>query len=125
MSKGPTQKSTKAPIRRAYIIKLILRILVFIAAVAVYFLRPDWLNVIEGDRFFREFSPLHLLWVVWVIDMLWQLIPVKERIPLGSQKLFRQHFRPITEKINRQALKDYLVSTTKSAYLVMIVWTLL
>ena len=117
-------KEPLSPVRRVYIVKLILRILVFFAAVAVYFLRPQWLDVLEGD-FFGEFSPLHLLWVVWVVDMLWQLIPVKERIPLGSQKLFRQRFRPITEKINKQALKDYVVSTTKSAYKVMILWTLL
>ena len=119
------RKEPPSPIRRVYIAKLVGRVLVFIAAVAVYFLRPDWLGVLEGDRFFREFSPLHLLWGVWVLDMLWQLIPVKEHIPLGSQKLFRQRFRPIKEKINKQALKEYVVSTTRSAYKVLILWTAL
>lgn len=118
-------KEPLSPIRKVYIAKLIGRILVLVAAVAVYFLRPDWLDVLEGGRFFAKFSPLHVLWVIWVLDMLWQLMPVKNHIPLGSQKLFRQRFRPITEKINRQALKDYVVSTTKAAYKVMIVWTLL
>ncbi len=118
-------KEPLSPIRKAYIAKLIGRILVLVAAVAVYFLKPDWLDVLEGVRFFEKFSPLHLLWVIWVLDMLWQLMPVKNYIALGSQKLFRQHFRPITEKINHQALKNYVVSTTKAAYKVLIVWTLL
>ncbi len=118
-------KQPLSPIRRVYIAKLIGRILIFIGAVAVYFLHPEWLGVLEGNRFLLEFSPLHLLWVIWALDMLWQLIPVKDSIPLGSQKLFRQRFRPITEKINPQALKDYVVSTTKSAYKVLILWGIL
>ena len=44
---------------------------------------------------------------------------------MGSQKLFKEHFRPITEKINYQALRKYVISTTKSAYKVFIIWTLL
>ena len=68
---------------------------------------------------------MHLLWIIWVIDMIFQLVPVKDKIALGSQKLFEQRFQPIKDKINYQNLKNYIVSTTKSAYLVFLIWTVL
>lgn len=116
---------TKEPmsrLRKHYFIRLIGRCIIFTLAVVIYFFKPQYLNVLHGGNFFREFSPLHILWVIWVIDMLHQLVPVKKHISLGSQKLFRQHFKPICEKINYQALKEYVISTTKSAYKIFILW---
>ena len=57
--------------------------------------------------------------------MICQLVPIKKNIPLGSQKLFKQRFKPIREKINYQALKEYAISTTKAAYKVFILWVIL
>lgn len=54
--------------------------------------------------------------------MMAQLIPLKKHVPLGSQKLFAVRFRPILEKINVQALKQYIVNTTRSAFWVMLLW---
>ena len=112
-------------LRRNYIIRLVLRCLVLLGCVALYIFKPEQMNILEGDRFFREFSLLHILWLVWVADMIQQLVPVKNHIPLGSQKLFKQRFRPILEKANSQALRDYIVTTTKSAYKVFVIWAVL
>ena len=128
MKNAPACTRKKEPvsgIRRAYIFRLVCRCVIFAACVALYFLRPEVFGVLVGFRFFTEFSPLHVLWLLWVIDMIQQLIPVKEHIPLGSQKLFRQRFRPLREKINHQALREYVVSTTKAAYKVFILWAAL
>ena len=57
--------------------------------------------------------------------MILQLIPVKDKIPLGSQKLFKLRFKPIRDKINYQALKEYVVSTTKAAYKIFLIWVAL
>ena len=75
-------------------------------------------------NFFKEFHILHILWLVWVYDMILQIIPIKNKVALGSQKLFANRFKPIREKINYEALKNYIVTTTKSAYKVMIIWIL-
>lgn len=111
--------------RRQYVARLIGRSLVFVACLAVCFVRPEWFSILDGGNFFTSFSPFHLLWAVWVLDMLWQIIPIKNEIPLGSQKLFANRFRPIREKINVQALRNYVASTTAAAYKVMILWVLL
>ena len=68
---------------------------------------------------------MHILWGIWMIDMFCQLVPVKNHISIGSQKLFKERFRPITDKINYHALRKYVVSTTKAAYKVFILWFIL
>ena len=108
--------------RKVYIARLIGRVLVFILSIAIFIIKPEWLIVLEGDNFFKEFSPLHILWAIWFIDMIHQLIPVKAYISLGSQKMFKGRFKPIRERINYPALREYIVSTTKSAYKVFIIW---
>ena len=112
-------------IRRAYFGRLAARCLIFVAAVVLYIVKPEYFDVLYGNAFFSAFSPLHVVWVIWVIDMVQQLIPAKEHIPLGSQKHFRQRFQPILEKISYRAIKELAVSTAKSAYMVMLIWGVL
>ncbi len=110
-------------IRRAYVIKLILRIMVLIATVVLYFVAPDQFGVIEGWNFFKGFSVFHLLWLAWVIDMIVQLIPVKNNIALGSQKYFKERFRPVLDKIfDKEKLKKFISDTNKAAGKVMALW---
>ena len=109
-------------IRKNYFVKFIFRCVVLVTCAVLCFAKPDVYNVIDGINFFKTLSPLHILWFVWMIDMFMQIIPAKSHIALGSKKLFANHFKPIKEKPNRDALKKYIISTTKSAYLIFIVW---
>jgi len=111
--------------RKRYFWRLAGRCLILVLCVALWFLRPQEFAVLDGANFFSRFSLLHLLWGIWVIDMILQIIPIKNKVPLGSQKLFANRFRPIREKINYEALRRYVVSTTKAAYKVFILWCLL
>ena len=112
-------------VRRTYIAKLVGRSILLCVCMILWFAAPGQFAVLEGKNFFRSFSLFHLLWILWMIDMFFQLIPVKNEIALGSQKLFRHRFRPIREKINRQSLMQYIIATTKAAYLVMLLWAAL
>ncbi len=64
----------------------------------MYLFRRDFFTVLDGMNFFKEFSLLHLLWGVWVVDMTLQIIPIKNKVPLGSQKFFFQSFQTYTGK---------------------------
>lgn len=77
---------------------------------------PQSFEILNGYEFFHSFSILHILWAIWMLDMFLQIVPVKNKIALGSQKLFANRCRPIREKINYKALRDYVVTTTKAAY---------
>ncbi len=109
-------------IRKDYFLKLVFRAAVLILFTVLCFLTPSVFDVLNGWNFFKTLSPLHILWGLWVADMFLQIVPIKNRIALGSQKLFASRFRPIREKINKKALKAYIVNTTKSAYLVFSLW---
>lgn len=111
--------------RRIYFLRLIARVVIFFALISAYIFDREEFNVAEGMNFFKRFSYLHLLWAIWMWDMILQLIPVKAYISIGSQKIFLTLFRPVKEKINRENLKKYIKDTTASAYKVMIIWIVL
>ena len=117
--------SSMSETRRRYFLRLIGRIAILIACVILCFVSPQAFDILEGYNFFKELSVFHLLWFVWVTDMILQIIPIKNKVALGSQKLFANRFRPIREKINYKALKNYVTSTSQAAYKVMLVWVLL
>ncbi len=114
-------KQTTSKIRKRYIARLIGRIIVLVLSVAIYFDLNEQLDVLYDFEFFKKLSVFHVLWAIWMLDMLFQLIPAKD-IALGSQKLFRQRFKPVVEKINIKALKKHIITTTQSAYKVFILW---
>ncbi len=109
-------------VRKRYFLRLAGRIAILITCGLVAILRPESFGILDGMGFFRRLSPFHLLWGIWVVDMVQQIVPIKNRIPLGSQKLFANRFRPIREKISRKALRDHIIATTKAAYKVMLLW---
>ena len=108
--------------RKRHFVRLFARIAIFIACLVLCITAPQVFGILEGYQFFMTVSPLHFLWVIWVFDMILQIIPVKNKVALGSQKLFANRFRPIRDKINYQSLKRYIASTTKAAYKVMLIW---
>lgn len=110
--------------RKFAFIKLILRIIIFIISIILLFTSTKQFDILYGFNFFKKFSIFHILWVIWIIDMFVQIIPIKNKLPLGSQKLFANRFKPIRDKINKEKLKKYIKSTTKAAYKVFILWVL-
>lgn len=108
--------------RKIYFLRLWGRAIVLLIVAYLYCFHNSTFSVINGWKFFDGFSPLHLLWDIWIVDMILQLIPVKAHISIGSQKQFLSLFRPIQEKANLKNLKKHIVDTTKAAYLVMLLW---
>ena len=121
----PNNKFRISKTRSIYFLRLIGRIIVFLAAVMVYIFRKNEFNIADGWGFFSGISILHVLWGIWVWDMVLQLMPVKANISIGSQKVFESLFRPIKERVNHKKLKQYIKDTTASAYKVMIIWIIL
>ena len=108
--------------RKRYIFRLICRSVVLLVCFALYALRPEEFAVLKGWNFFRGFSWLHPLWLIWAVDTLQQIVPIKNKLPLGSMKLFQSRFKPIRERINYEALRDYTIATTRAAYKGFLIW---
>ena len=109
-------------LRKLYFARLVGRIIIAIAVLCLYIWRRDAFLVLRGWDFFSAPSPLHALWLIWIVDMVGQLAPVQKNIALGSLKLFKHRFRPLREGINYQALKEHILVTTKAAYKVFLIW---
>ena len=108
--------------RKRYMIRLVCRCVVLAGCFVLYALRPEEFAVLQGWNFFKGFSLLHLLWLVWAADTLQQIVPIKNKLPLGSMKLFQSRFQPIRDRINYEALRDYTIATTRAAYKVFLIW---
>lgn len=111
--------------RKRYFARLFARCLIFVICLILCFVNPQAFYILDGMSFFEKISPFHLLWLVWIVDMVLQIVPIKNKIALGSQKLFANRFQPIREKINPKALKDYIITTTNLAYRVFVIWGIL
>ena len=86
--------------RKRYIAKLAGRCLVLVLCALLWAVAPEEYEVLQGMNFFREFSLLHLLWILWVMDMLPQIFSWQNRVPLGSQKLFARRYRPAGDSVD-------------------------
>ena len=85
---------------------------------------PGQFVILQPGRFLERPSLLHILWLVWIADMVSQLIPLKSGImALGSQKVFRRHFR-YAEAAAAQ-LQSNFREMTRRAYRVFGTWAVL
>lgn len=116
------QKESMSKTRKIYFLRLVGRCVVFLIALAMYALNREEFEIAEGTNFIKSFSLLHILWGIWVWDMLLQLIPVKAHISIGSRKVFSSLFKPIKERVNYERLRQYIKCTTVAAYKVMVIW---
>ena len=89
--------------RKVYFARLAGRSIILILCCLLYLFRRDTFDVLLGMNFFKRLSLFHLLWVIWVADMILQIFPIRNKLPLGSQKLFSNHFRPIRERSTMRA----------------------
>ena len=111
--------------RKVYIVRLIARCLVLILCTAAAVVKPELYNLLDGMNFFSRLSPLHLLWIVWMVDMVYQVIPLKRNEARGSRKLFATCFRPAGGGFQTEYLQRYIKSANKAALKVAALWTAL
>ena len=67
--------------RRDYFGRLIGRIGILLLCAYVWIYKKESFAILEGWAFFKQFSVFHFLWVLWVVDMFLQIIPVRNKVP--------------------------------------------
>ena len=109
--------------RKIYMGRFIFRCLTLLTMTGLLYLTPGQFEPFYAGRFFAKPTLLHLLWIVWVCDMLSQLIPSGKVVTaLGSQKSFRIHFRKAENPLPISKLSVRLKTATKRAYVVFVLW---
>ena len=103
-------------------LRLVGRMIVLLLGAYFYLTDPSVFATLEKGGFTGRFSPLHLLWGIWMLDMLYQVFPAKRDLALGSKKLFKQYFVPSKLKSSAVALKNYVLTTSRMAGKILLIW---
>lgn len=106
---------------RKYRLRLAFRVLTAVATVWVLLSDRTAFQVLTGWDFWQKLSPLHLLWIIWMGDMVLQLIPTRQVMALGSQKQFGCWYRPAAGW-REEELAAYIRRSDRGANKVLVSW---
>ena len=115
----------RSKFRTIYIQRLIRRSIIFVLTILLYIFRPDDFIVAKSFNFFTTISPLHILWIIWMVDMILQLCKVPKYWPLGSLKFWGHRYLPDLTGLDRTLLKKYSKQVNNDVIAVAITWILL
>lgn len=112
-------------LRKLYEARLIFRLCVLFLTIVLYFACPQSFDVLIGFNFFHKFSWLHLLWLIWIIEMIVQLTPARGYLALGSLKQYKIFYKPVKELIAKKELVPFFKKNQLDSLKVFGAWTLL
>ena len=114
-----------ARLRRLYESRYAIRFCILAVTIAGYFAFPQSFSVLVGLEFFRSFSWLHIVWAIWVLDMVAQLLPFRRYSALGSLKHFGRYYRASTNPSDRERLGRSIAKNVLDSANVLVVWLLI
>jgi len=109
---------------KSYIKRLFFRVLILIITISLYLINPSYFIVAKGINMFKTVSPLHIIWMIWMVDMILQLCSVPKYWPLGSQKYREERFKPTIDFIARLNARERMNQMNKDSTAVAITWIL-
>lgn len=126
VEKTEVRKNNKTvSMRQIYRLRLYFRIIVAAACFLLYFLLPGEFNILKGWNFFRRFSWLHLFWLIWMFNMVAQLLPGSDSLLLGSKKQHARYYSPAAVSIDKKSLARLIRQSRIASLKVAAVWILL
>ncbi len=80
------------PMRVKYMSRFVFRLAVLIMILAMYSDDSEAFGILNGFNFFRQFTLLHVIWIIWMSSMIIQIVPTRNLVSIGSQKQFAVHY---------------------------------
>ncbi len=126
MTNKPKIKETTTKVAKGlftvYNFKLAVRVVVFITAIVIYCLNKELLDF-TSEWQWTHISPMHILWVVLMVEILLQLNPCS-KVSKGCLKQFPSHYMAPEGGYDKEELKRQVKYKDKGAIKVLIVWVL-
>lgn len=113
-------KIVKTRMLTRYIVKLVLRIIIFLSVLIFYIFNRSTLNDYLMTPFFAGIRPTHFLWAVYIGLMLLHLFPI-EFLSMALRKKQVKNFQ-VVEDHSKEELKQFVKKQNKSALIIMIIW---
>lgn len=111
--------------RKKYFGRFWMRIFVLFGVVYLYFSSPESFDVLEKEMFFKKLSILHILWGIWILDMIAKLFPIPGTLALGSLKQIKRYYQPTNKSVDKKKTEEYHRINNQRALLVFGVWSIL
>ena len=108
--------------RKLYYARFFFRCAVFIMSVLLWFLAPGQFDIIGGFGFFEGFSVFHVTWLLWMADMLSQMLPCRNYWPVGSQKFSERAFHPVAGARQSSGFAAFLRQSRREVLTVALAW---
>lgn len=108
--------------RRLYYLRFFFRCLVLIMSVLLCVFAPGQFDIIGGLGFFEHFSVFHIMWLLWMADMLSQMLPCRRYWPVGSQKFLEYAFHPDASGRRVDGFVRFMRRSRREVLTVALVW---
>lgn len=113
-------KLIKTVTMKRYMIKLIIRIAIFLGVLIPYLLHKEWLYSITMQPVWKQITPLHVLWLIFMLMMLNHIFPAN-RLSMALHKREEAEYEEI-EGYSRLELYRFIQDQNVKAWNVMLVW---
>ena len=109
--------------KKAYYLRFIARIIVLIISILLYFIKPEYFSIVNGFGIFKEFNVLSIIYLIWIVDIIIQNLPISNYLSIGTLKQHKKYMQKTNislASIKKLILKQ--VNSTKSAFKIFIIW---
>ncbi len=113
-------KYTKTLMMKRYMVKLIIRITVFVVVLIGYLFDRERLIEFMTQPIRRGITPLHLLWVMFMAMMLFHIFPT-EKLTMALRKYKKKTYEE-TPEYSKEELYGFVQNQNIKAWIVMLVW---
>ncbi|MBP3889474.1 MAG: hypothetical protein J6F30_17765 [Cellulosilyticum sp.] len=115
-------KLIKTSMMKRYMIKLVMRVVIFLSVLAVYITNKEWLYNLVTQPMWMKITPLHILWAIFMITMLLHIFPIKN-LSMALKKAQKEQYVEVPE-YDELELYRFVKDQNIKAWQVMLVWLL-
>ena len=115
-------------IKKKYYARFASRVVVFIATILLYVFYPNAIDTMLGFNIFTTFNVMHIFYILWIIDITMQFLPLTGHFSIGSLKHFQKYMKSIKIKDELSNIKLMIrkqIEANKGAFKVLVVWLIL
>ena len=99
------RKIQMTPMLGRYFIKLYIRIVIFLVTLGVYLTHKNWLVKFMTQPIAMGITPLHVLWLVFMVMMLYHLFP-HEKLSMALRKAKKEVYSEVPGYSEQEYSKD-------------------
>lgn len=110
----------KTKMMKQYLVKLVVRIMLFLSVLAIYIYDKDLMLQLAYQPLHMGITFLHILWFIFMFMMIKHLFP-KEPFTMALLKREEKKYVPV-ENYSRLELLEYVQDQNRKAWKVMLVW---